>query len=102
MRTLATVLVLSAALGGCLTPSAYNQSKELAGQPLSVAIDRYGPPDQPVTEAARSYSWSHGQFTGACRLSVAVDPAGRITNANVVAVGFETCRALLKDRREGR
>lgn len=99
MRKLALFVVVSTALGGCLTPSAYGQSKGLIGQTLSQAVDRYGPPDQPVTGGAHAYSWSRGRFAGACKLSVKVDPAERITRASVVAVGLRTCKSVLGEDR---
>jgi hypothetical protein len=99
MHRLAATLVLAAALGGCLTPSAYRQSKALIGRPLGEAVARYGPPDQPLAERAATYSWSHGALAGACKLSVRTDAEGRITHANVVAVGFDSCERVLAHAR---
>jgi len=97
MKRLIVLLALAAGLGGCLTPSAYSQSRELIGQPLDQAVARYGAPDQPVTGGAGAYSWSRGRLAGACTLKVRTGADGRITNASVVAVGFRTCRGLLED-----
>ena len=101
MKRLAAILALSGALGGCLTPSALNQSRELAGRRLSDAIARYGPPDQPVTEGAAAYSWSGGRNLGACKLTVRTGPDGRIARASVVAIGFSTCKSVLRQTTNG-
>ena len=101
MNKLAAILALSAALGGCMTVTAHRQAKELIGRPVSEAVARYGPPDQPVTEGARSYSWSGGRVSGVCRLAVKTDASGRITDSSVVGLGFDTCRSLLQRRRRG-
>lgn len=100
MKRLALILALASTLGGCITVSAFRQAKDLSGKPLSYAVNRYGPPDQPVREGAGSYTWKHGRATGACTLTVNVDPAGIITSASVIAVGFDTCKTLLKKRAE--
>lgn len=99
MRKLTAILGLAAALGGCLTPSAFRQSHALIGRPLREATALYGPPDQVVVDRPAAYSWSHGRITGACKLSVRTDAAGRITHANVVALGFDTCKTILKHAR---
>ncbi|RAK52404.1 hypothetical protein [Phenylobacterium deserti] len=101
MKKVALVLALASMLGGCMTVSAFRQAKDLTGRPLSDAVERYGPPDQPVREGVRSYSWSHGRLSGACKLAVDVDASGQITNASVIGVGFDTCKTLLKSRRGG-
>ena len=101
MKNVALVLALASMLGGCMTVSAFRQARDLTGRPLSDAVARYGPPDQPVGGGARSYSWSHGRLSGACKLAIDVDASGTITNASVIGVGFDTCKTLLKSRRGG-
>lgn len=101
MRRLIAILGAAAALGGCLTPSAYHQAHGLVGRPIADAVARYGPPDQPLSEGARAYSWSGGRLTGICKLSVKTDAAGRIADASVVALGFDTCNHVLRADRGG-
>jgi|GEM_PF-3898843 len=96
----AVIVALTAGLGGCLTPSAFNQTNALVGRPLSEAVALYGAPDQPVSAGAGAYSWGRSRLGGACKLTVRTDPSGRIRRAQVLAVGFQTCRAVLKEGRQ--
>jgi hypothetical protein len=96
----AAILALTAGLGGCLTPAAFKQTNALVGRPLSEAVALYGPPDQPVAAGAGAYSWGRSRLGGACKLSVRTDASGRIRGAQVLAVGFQTCKAVLKEARQ--
>jgi hypothetical protein len=96
----AAILALAAGLGGCLTPSAFNQTNALVGRPLAEAVALYGPPDQPVATGAGAYSWGRSRLGGACELSIRTDASGRIRRAQVMAIGFQTCKAVLKEARQ--
>ena len=98
MKKIAVIVALSAGLGGCLTIPSLQQSKSLIGKPVSEAVARYGPPDQAVTDGAASYKWSAGRRLGACTLSVKTDNTGTITNASVIAIGFNTCEGVLQQQ----
>lgn len=101
MNKLAAIVLMVVALGGCLTRSAMRQAHSLIGRPLGDAVALYGPPDEPVTDGAQSFVWSRGRLAGACRLSVKTDASGRIVKADIVALGFSTCNAVLMQRRAG-